>query len=127
MTRVAWRFEIAGRAAAANRFELAEFEASEIAEVFEAEVPLAELPKEGPTGHIAAMAKAFVETDVPELKKAAAAKDGKAFADAYEHAAAVCNGCHVASQRAFVQVPSVPGKAVPTLDPVAAPAAAKAR
>ena len=71
MVQVARRFEIAGRAANANRFELSEFEAGEIEELFETDVPAAELPKEGPTAHIPAMAKAFLEAGVPPLKSAA--------------------------------------------------------
>jgi hypothetical protein len=124
MVQVARRFEIAGRAAAANRFELAEFEVAEIAETFEADVPTAELPKEGPTAHIPAMAKAFLEGNGPELRKAAAAKDRIAFATAFQHAAAACNACHQASSKGFIEVPGEPGKAVPDLDPRPAPSAA---
>jgi hypothetical protein len=124
MVGVARRFEIAGRAANANRFELAEFEAGELEEMFEDDVPNATLPKEGPTAHIPAMAKAFVETNAPELKRAAAAKDRAAFAAAFQRAAAACNACHQASAKGFVQVPSEPGKAVPDLDPMPAPSAA---
>jgi hypothetical protein len=124
MVDVARRFEVAGRAAAANRFELAEFEAGEIEELFESDVPGAELPKEGPTAHIPAMAKAFLQTNPPELKRAAHAKDAKAFADAFAHTAAACNGCHQASEKGFIQVPSVPGRTVPDLDPVPASSAA---
>jgi hypothetical protein len=120
MAEVARRFEIAGRAAAANRYELAEFEAGEIEELFESDVPAASLPKEGPTAHIPAMAKTFLETNAPEMKKAAAAKDRAAFATAFDRAAAVCNGCHTASAKAFIQVPSVPGKGVPDLEPLRA-------
>jgi len=123
MVQVARRFEIAGRAAAANRFELAEFEAGEIEEVFGDEVPHASLPKEGPTAHIPAMAKAFLTTNAPELKKAAAAKDPKAFEAAFQRASAACNGCHQASAKGFIQVPSVPGRSVPDVDPL--PPAAK--
>jgi hypothetical protein len=124
MVQVARRFEIAGRAASANRFELAEFEAGEIEELFEDDVPGAELPKEGPTAHIPAMAKAFLETNAPELKKAAASKDRAAFAVAFQHTASVCNGCHQASAKGFIQVPSEPGSAVPDLDPLPASSAA---
>jgi cytochrome c553 len=118
MVEVGRRFEVAGRAASANRFELAEFEASELAELFESDVPRAQLPKEGPTAHIAPMAKAFLETSAPELKKAAASKDRAAFADAFRHTASACNACHAAASKAFIQVPSEPGKAVPELDPL---------
>jgi len=118
MAEVARRFEIAGRAANANRFELAEFEAGEIEELFEADVPGAELPKEGPTQHIPAMAKAFLEVSAPELKKAAKTRDRAAFAEAFRHTAAMCNSCHQASAKAFIQVPSEPGRGVPDLDPI---------
>jgi len=124
MVQVGRRFELAGRAADANRFELAEFEAGELGEVFENDVPNAELPKEGPTAQIPALAKAFLETNAPELQKAAAAKDRAAFAAAFQHAASACNACHQASEKAFIQVPSVPGKPVPEVDPLPAPPAA---
>jgi hypothetical protein len=121
MVQVARRFEIAGRAASANRFELAEFEVGEIAELFEDDVPGAELPKEGPTQHIPAMARAFLEVSAPELKKAAATRDRATFAAAFQHAASMCNSCHQASAKAFIQVPSEPGREVPDLSPIAAP------
>jgi mono/diheme cytochrome c family protein len=118
MAEVARRFELAGRAANANRFELAEFEAGEIGELFETDVPNAELPKEGPTAHIPAMAKSFLLANAPELKRAAAAKDRAGFATAFQNAASVCNGCHQAAAKGFIQVPFEPGKSVPDLDPV---------
>jgi len=123
MVQVARRFEIAGRAANANRFEMSEFEAGEIEELFETDVPAAELPKEGPTAHIPAMAKAFLEAGVPPLKSAAAAKDRAAFAAAFQRAATLCNACHQASAKGFIQVPSEPGKGVPDLDPQPIPTA----
>jgi hypothetical protein len=125
MVDVARRFELSGRAALAGRFELAEFEVGEIQESFEDDVPRAQLPKEGPTAHIPSVAKAFAATNLPELKNAAHSKDGKAFTDAFARAADACNGCHLASEKAFIQVPRAPGKPVPNLDPVgAAPEAA---
>jgi hypothetical protein len=124
MVQVARRFETAGRAAEANRFELAEFEAGAIEEMFETDVPGAEMPKEGPTAHIPAMAKAFLAVNAPELKKAAGAKDRAAFSAAFRNAAAVCNACHQSSAKGFIQVPSEMGKGVPDLDPLSAPSAA---
>jgi mono/diheme cytochrome c family protein len=117
MVGIARRFELAGRAVKANRFELAEFEVGEIEESFEADVPNAELPKEGPTAHIPAMAKSFLLANAPELRRAAAAKDPAAFAAAFQHAAAVCNACHQAAAKGFIQVPFEPGEAVPDLRP----------
>jgi hypothetical protein len=116
MVQVARRFEIAGRAANAGRFELAEFEAGEIEELFEGDVPNAELPKEGPTAHIPAMAKSFLDANAPDLKKAAASKDRAAFAAAFQRASAACNACHRASAKGFIEVPSEPGKGVPDLE-----------
>jgi mono/diheme cytochrome c family protein len=125
MVQVARRFEIAGRAANANRFELAEFEAGEIEELFETDVPGAELPKEGPTAQIHPMAKAFLAANAPELRKAAAARDHAGFATAFQRAAAACNACHQASAKGFIQVPSEPGKTVPDLDLVPASSAGR--
>jgi hypothetical protein len=124
MVEVGRRFELAGRAVSANRFELAEFEASELAELFESDVQRAALPKEGPTAHIAPMARAFLETNAPELKKAAASRDRAVFADAFRRTAAACNACHVASAKAFIQVPSEPGKTVPDVAPLPSTSAA---
>jgi hypothetical protein len=121
MVQVARRFEVAGRAASANRFELAAFEADELGELFENDVPRARLPKEGPTAQIPAMAKAFLESIPPELTRAAATKNQAAFAAAFQHAAAMCNACHVSAAKGFIQVPSVPGQSVPALDPLPPP------
>jgi cytochrome c553 len=118
MIDVGRRFETAGRAVLANRFELAEFEVGEIQEAFENDVPHAAPPKEGPTAHIVPMAADFVRTILPELKRAAATKDADSFAKAFQSASAACNSCHTASAKPFIQVPSVPGKPVPDTDPL---------
>jgi hypothetical protein len=124
MAEIARRFEIAGRAAKASRFELAEYEAGEIEELFESDVPGAEMPGEGPTAHIPAMAKAFLESNAPELRRAAASGNGSAFAAAFQRAAAACNACHQASAKGFIQIPSEPGKGMLDLDPLPSPAPA---
>ena len=122
MVQVGRRFEVSGRAASANRFELAAFEVGELGELFEDDVPRASLPKEGPTAQIPAMAKAFLESIPPELTRAAASKDRNAFAAAFQHAADTCNACHRSADKGFIQVPSVPGQSVPVLDPLPPPA-----
>jgi hypothetical protein len=122
MLQVAHRFEYAGRAAAANRWELASFEVGELEELFENDVPRASLPKEGPTAQIPGLAKTFLQTMVPELGKAAAAGDHVAFAAAFQRASAMCNACHQSAEKGFIEVPSVPGQPVPVLDPLPAPA-----
>ena len=126
MTDVARRFELAGRAAAANRFELAAYEANEISELFEDDVPNAELPKEGPTAQIPGLAKAFLDANAADLKKAAASGDPRIFSTSFERTAAACNACHQASAKPFIQIPTVPGKSVPDLDALAPSDAASA-
>jgi len=118
MVNVGHRFEVAGRAMVAGRYELAEFEVGEIEEAFEDDVPHAELPKEGPTAQIRPMAENFLKTNVPELKKAAASKNVAAFQTAFEHTAGACNVCHLAAQKGFIQIPTVPGRPVPELSPI---------
>ena len=118
MSQVGHRFELAGRAAKANRFEMAAYEVGELEELFETDVPRAALPKEGPTAQIPSMAKAFLETVPPDMSRAAASQDPAVFGAAFQRAAAMCNACHQASAKAFIQVPAIPGHAVPDLDPL---------
>lgn len=118
MADVGRRFELAGRAAAGNRFDLAAYEADELGEIFENDVPRASLPKEGPTAQIPGLAKQFLATAPPALVKAAQAKDPVAFAAAYADAAGQCNACHQSAEKGFIQVPMLPGQAVPVLVPV---------
>jgi hypothetical protein len=118
MVDVGRRFEVLGRAAAGNRFELAAYEADELGEIFENDVPHASLPKEGPTAQIPAMAKVFLQSAPPALMKAAQAKDPVAFNAAYADAAGLCNACHQSAEKGFIQVPVIPGQAVPVLVPV---------
>jgi len=127
MSEVGRRFELAGRAAAASRFELAEFEAGEIGELFTNDIPRAELPKEGPTAHIQGMAKAFLDANAPDLQKAAASHDFRTFATAFERTATACNTCHKTSAKPFIEVPTVPGKSVPNLEPLPAASAPKTK
>lgn len=125
MAEVGRRFELAGRASAAGRFELASFEIEEMEELFEEDLPRAEPPKEGSSTSLPGMADAFLKTHPPELKKAAAAGDQAAFAGAFQRAAETCNACHKASGHGFIEIPSVPGKAVPDIEPPGAPAGSR--
>lgn len=115
MVDVGRRFEVAGRAAIANRWELAAYEADELGELFEGDVPHASLPKEGPTAQIPGLAKQFLQTAPPALLKAAQARDPVAFNAAFADAAALCNACHQSAEKGFIQVPTLPGQPVPVL------------
>ncbi len=117
MIDVGRRFELAGKAASANRFELAAFEVGEIQESFGEDLPNAELPKEGNPQALPAMQRAFLETNAPELVKAAQNKDAHAFGDAFARAAAACNACHQSSGHGFIEIPTTPGQPVPSVSP----------
>lgn len=117
MSEVGQRFERAGRAASAGRFELAAFEAGELDELFREDLPRADLPKEGASASLPAEADAFVKAYPARLKKAAAARDLPAFSDAFRDAAIACNACHAASGHGFIEIPTALGKPVPSLDP----------
>lgn len=118
MAEIGQRFESAGRAAVAHRFELAAFEIGELDEALSGDLPRAELPKEGPSAQLPAMAKEFGGTHPPALVKAAEQHDGAAFAAAFARAAAACNACHAASEHGFIEIPSIPGKSVPDFEPL---------
>jgi hypothetical protein len=118
MSEVGSRFERMGRAARAQRLELAVFELEEIEEVFKEDLPRAEPPRESAGVNLTGVAQAFAETDLPELKAALQTKDRAAFKAAYGRAAETCNGCHRTSGHAFIQIPTEPGEPVPRLDPI---------
>jgi hypothetical protein len=117
MAEVGRRFELAGRSVQARRFELASFEVGELQEIFEEDLPKAEPPRVNAGVDLAGVAGAFRQTNLPELLAATGSRDVRAFQAAYARAAGTCNGCHRASGHEFIEVPSLPGVAVPRLDP----------
>jgi len=117
MLEVGARFERMGRAAVARRFELAGFEQGEIEEIFEEDLPRAEPPRENAGLNLASVAETFARTRLPDLKAALQAKDLVRFKAAYARAAETCNACHRSSGRAFIEIPSEPGRPIPRLDP----------
>ncbi len=123
MAEVGRRWELAGRAATANRFELAAFEIGEIEELFTEELARAELPKEGPSAQLPALASAWLSAHPKALEQAADKRDGAAFAAEFARASATCNACHKASDHGFLEIPTVAGLGVPSLDPLPAAAA----
>jgi hypothetical protein len=118
MAEVGIRFERMARADIAGRFELAEFERGELAEIFEEDLPRAEPPRESAGVDLNGVAEAFRETNLPGLQKAIESRDARAFREAFALASETCNGCHRTSGHAFVEIPEQPGQPVPRLDPV---------
>lgn len=123
MTEVARRFERSGRAVVAGRWDLAAYDVGEIEEVFEQDIPTAEQPSEVHVD-LRPIAQAFASTHPAALHQAIAAHDRAAFASAFAAASTMCNTCHAAAGKPFIEVPSVPGEPVPRLSPVGAPAVA---
>ncbi|CAN5925736.1 hypothetical protein BH11MYX4_BH11MYX4_43750 [soil metagenome] len=118
MADVARRFELLGRATAGGRYELALYQLGEISEQFEDTLPKASPPREGHPEVLPAMAKAFLQTNVPDLQRALAAHDRSAATASFERTAAACNGCHQASGHGFIEVPIVAGHSIPRTDPI---------
>jgi len=116
MADVARRFELLGRAASGGRFELAEYQLGEIEEQFSETLPHAALPREGHPEVLPAMASAFAQTTVADLRRVLAARDRTQFNAAFERAATACNGCHQASGHGFIEVPKTPGRTIPSVD-----------
>jgi hypothetical protein len=118
MADVARRFELLGRAATAGRFELADYRLGEIAEQFEKTLPQAAPPREGHPEVLPPMDSAFLQANVPDLRRALAARDRTQIAAAFERTAAACNGCHQASGHGFIEVPLAAGQSIPNTDAV---------
>jgi len=113
MTEIGHRFEMLGRAATAHRWELAAWELGELDEAL-AEVPKAVIPKDVNAETMRSFPQML---PIGQLRSALEAKSDVALAAAFSQAAAVCNSCHQANARGFIEVPQEPGAAVPRLDP----------
>jgi hypothetical protein len=118
MSEIARRFELLGRAALAGRYELADYQLGEIVEAFEESLPHASPPKEGHPEVLPSMAGAFEKTQLPDMKRAIASRDKAQVVAAFERVSMACNGCHQASGHAFLEVPRVPGKSIPSTEPL---------
>lgn len=120
MADIAHRYELAGRAARARRWELAAYELSELKEAFEDDLPRAALPREPSNADLKSLARSF-EVPLGELQAALLRKDAWAASEAFSHAANACNNCHRSSGHAFLEVPGEPGESVPRMTPLAPP------
>lgn len=117
MADIGRRFEQLGRAATVGRFELAEYQLGEIEEQFEDALPHATPPREGHPDVLPPMSAAFLQTTVPDLKRAMSSRNVAGFRAAFARAAGACNECHQASGHGFIEIPTVPGQSVPSTEP----------
>ena len=110
------RFQAAGRAATAERWELAEYEAHEMIELFEDDMPRALLPGGCDDAVADRMYETLLNEQLPALRAAAHARDEARFARAFSTASGSCNGCHVGCEVGFIEVPAEPGLEVPAIE-----------
>jgi hypothetical protein len=115
MEGVGRRFETLGRAIAARRWELADYELEELTEDLE-ELPAA-VPPPSVRVDLAPTARAFPADHLASLAHAVERRDAVAATAAFGATAAACNGCHTAAGKAAITVPSTPGELVPWITP----------
>jgi hypothetical protein len=85
----------------ARNWDLAVYELDELKEGFE------DIGKYYPTKDdvpLAPMVAAITQKEVPALEKAIAAKNGKAFASAFDALTQTCNACHQVSKKEFIAI-----------------------
>ena len=117
MIAIGRRFEVLGKAVVAKRFELAAYELEELEEVFTDDLPHAKPPPLPPKVELAPFIKSFREFNIPDLRKAIQSNDAATISASFENAAKTCNGCHQATGRNFIDVPTRVGENVPRTDP----------
>jgi hypothetical protein len=115
MPEVGHRFERAGRAVLAGRWELASYDLHELDEVLDDDLPHAQQPEDIHVD-LLPMARDLAARGVAAMQRAAQARDRAAFEAAFAQSAALCANCHHAANRAFIEVPTTLGAPVPTLE-----------
>ena len=88
-------------AARAGNWPLADYQLSEMKEVFSDVQDLVPTYKKIPVGQ---MIDAVVTGPIADMEKAVEQKKFKAFAAAYDKLTAACNDCHKAASRGFIQI-----------------------
>jgi hypothetical protein len=108
MMEVGYRFALAGRAAEAQNFALADYELDELDEAF-GRVKTVAQPHDVPKAvKLAGLVDAYQRDTLPALRKAAKARDLRAFRNVYAQAVVQCNACHKAAEKPFLKVPAIP-------------------
>jgi hypothetical protein len=110
MVELANRFERAGRAAANERWDLASYDLAEIDELIERDLD----------GHMFTRAPrqllaTFATVSLPELRRASSRRDGRAYELANAQAARICNDCHRASDKGFIEISESLGDVAPRI------------
>jgi hypothetical protein len=85
----------------ASNWELAEYQADELKELIEDIATRVPVYKDVPVGK---MIEAASLPPLGDVEKAIKARDGKAFAGAFDKLTAACNACHGAANRGFIVI-----------------------
>ncbi len=85
----------------ARNWELAEYQADELKELIEDIATRIPVYKDVPVGNMIETASL---APLGEIEKAIKARDGKAFATAFDNLTAACNACHEAANRGFIVI-----------------------
>jgi hypothetical protein len=85
----------------ARNWELADYQVDELKELLEDIAKRVPVYKEVPVGK---MIEAITMPPIEEVEAAIKARDGKAFASAFDKLTAACNSCHEAANRGFIVI-----------------------
>jgi hypothetical protein len=94
----------------ARNWELAEYQADELKELIEDISTRVPVYKDVPVGK---MIEAASLPPLGDVEKAIKARDGKAFANAFDKLTAACNACHEAANRGFIVIQRPSASAFP--------------
>ena len=122
MVQVARRFEVAGRAGRQTASSWLPSRSGNSESCSRTTFHARACPRRAPRLRSLRWPRPSWSPSLRELTRAAAIEgSSQRSAAAFEHAAAMCNACHVSAAKGFIQVPSVPGQSVPVVDPLPAP------
>jgi hypothetical protein len=94
----------------ARNWELADYQADELKELLEDIAKRIPVYKEIPVGK---MIETTIMAPVGDVETAVKARDGKAFASAFDKLTAACNTCHESANRGFVVIQRPASSAFP--------------
>jgi hypothetical protein len=107
------RFQRAGRAVIAGRWELATYDLHELEEIFEQD--LASSSWLG-NPELARLAYRFQTKDLASLHNAVLARDLHSFEEAAASAAKACNECHKRADQGYIEISASLGAELPTIE-----------
>ncbi len=112
MLEVGMRFEQAGHAMLADRWDFAGYEMEELQEIFEDDVLTSKWMK---NPEVARLAHQFTTRSIPALRAVVQGHDRPRSVAAVADAARACNDCHRAAGMAFIKISESLGASVPMI------------